>query len=89
MRFFHQQCFVDKGEDHCWKEALRSTVTLRIVEGAICIFGACTDVPVTKELLKAVNKLIRYMLYFFRRNASKYYLKRRKGKTVSRLKKHK
>jgi len=52
----------------------RSIVALRVVKEAICIFGECTD--------------IQNILYFLRMNASKHYLKRRKGKRVSRLKKH-
>jgi len=49
---FHQQCFVDKGERIT---VGRSIVALRVVKEAICIFGACTDVPITKQLLQAVK----------------------------------
>jgi len=34
----------------------RSIVALRVVKEVIRIFGACTDVPVTKELLPAVKQ---------------------------------
>jgi len=67
----------------------RSIVAFRVVKEAIRIFGACTEVPITNELLQAVKLALQIVLYFLRRNASKHYLKRRKGKRVSRLKKHK
>ena len=59
----------------------RSIVALRVVKEAICIFGACTHVPVTKELLQAVKRSHSKYAVFVEKEC-KHYLKRKKIEQV-------
>ena len=33
----------------------RSIVTIRVVKEAVCVFGSCTKVPITKDLIHSVS----------------------------------
>jgi len=33
----------------------RSTVIIRVVKEAVCVFGSCTKVPITKDLIHSVR----------------------------------
>ena len=67
----------------------RSIVALRVVKEAIRIFGACTDVPITKELLQAVKLAHSEYAVFLEKECKQALLEEEERRKVSRLKKHK
>ena len=66
--------------------AERSIVAIRVLKEAICIFGSCTNVPITEELLQSIKQVHLAYALFLENERKQAFLEEEERKKIEQAK---